>query len=143
MVFIRRGARMKTFILLVISLFISSNLFAANQFKIIDRGDQEVTIPGYTVPAGGFNSSFVVIKNIGNLKPKDVIGVANIGGGYGNYKSRLPITSGYGNSNSFTVIIAFSKSDKEIICVSESWNHGVDEQVWDDLTFDLSWYLLK
>lgn len=134
---------MKTFVLFMMSLFISANLFAADHFKIIDRGNQEVTIPGYTVIAGGYNSSFVVIKNIGNLKPKDVIGVANIGGGSGNYKSHLPITSGYGSSNSFTVIIAFSKSDKEIICISESWNHGTEEQVWDDLTFDLSWYLLK
>jgi len=134
---------MKIFVLLIISLFISVNLYAADRFKIIDKGNQEVTIPGYTVIAGGYNSSFVVIKSIGNLKPKDIIGVANIGGGYGNYKSRLPITSGYGSSNSFTVTIAFSKSDKEIICVSESWNHGTEEQIWSDLTFDLSWYLLK
>jgi len=134
---------MKTFLFVVISLFISANLFGADHFKIIDRGNQEITIPGYTVSSGGYNSSFVVIKNIGNLKPKDIIGVANIGGGYGNHKSHLPITSGYGNNKSFIVSIAFSKSDKEIICVSESWNHGTEDQVWEDLTFDLSWYLLK
>src|SRR3990167_3979002 len=81
MVFIRGDTRMKIFVLLIISLFISVNLYAADRFKIIDKGNQEVTIPGYTVIAGGYNSSFVVIKNIGNLKPKDIVGVANIGGG--------------------------------------------------------------
>ena len=119
----------------------SGNL--VNSFKIIDQGVGSFTLPGYTVGAGGYNSSLVTIKgSIGIATARGVIGFADIGGGYGTYRRPLPITSGAGNSESFIVSIAYSPNDNAIICQMESWNWGAGTQTVTNKIFNLAWYLL-
>ncbi len=119
----------------------SGNL--VNSFKIIDQGVGSFTLPGYTVGAGGYNSSLVIIKgSIGIATARGVIGFADIGGGYGTYRRPLPITSGTGNSESFIVSIAYSPNDNAIICQMESWNWGAGTQTVTNKIFNLAWYLL-
>lgn len=114
-----------------------------NNFKIIDQGVGAFTLPGYTVIAGGYNSSTVIIKSsVGIATAKGVIGFSDIGGGYGIYRRPLPIKSGYGNSESFEVSIAYSPNDSAIICTSEAWNWGAGTQTVNALNFNLAWYLL-
>ena len=114
-----------------------------NNFKIIDQGVGSFTLPGYTVIAGGYNSSIVTIKSgIGISTARGVVGFSDIGGGYGAYRRKLPIKSGYGNSESFEVSIGYSPNDSAIICVSQAWNWGAGIQTVNALNFNLAWYLL-
>ena len=93
--------------------------------------------------AGGYNSSIVTIKgDIGIATARGVIGHSDIGGSYGLYRRPLPIRSGYGNSESFEVSIAYSPNDGAIICISQAWNWGAGTQTVNALNFNLAWYLL-
>jgi len=87
--------------------------------------------------------SRVTIKNIiGITTARGVIGFSDIGGDYGAYRRLLPIISGYGNSESFKVSIAYSPNDNAIICTSQAWNWGAGTQTVYALNFNLAWYLL-
>ncbi|MCF6147266.1 MAG: hypothetical protein E3K37_01260 [Candidatus Kuenenia sp.] len=113
-------------------------------FKILDSGIQTVIIPAYSVATGSYNSAGTLIKNVASLGTleKGVIGFANIGGGYGRYKRQLPIRSGFGNANNFTVSLGYSANDGAIYCESEAWATNNTKFNVSSITFRLKWYLL-
>ena len=136
---------MKKYLLSIALVFVFySASLASENLGIVKRDKQSITFEPIEVAAGSIETQFIVIKSgVSNIFT-NVTGFADIAGSYGQYKRQLPITSTFNNpSHYFTVSIAYSKSDKSIICLQEFWNTSSDTYEFPELQFDLEWYLLK
>lgn len=119
-------------------------LLAGESLGIVKRGKQSIVFDPIEVAAGSIETQFIIIKSGINKTFTNVTGFADIAGSYGKYKRQLPITSTFNNpSHHFTVSVAYSASDKSIICLQECWNSSEEDYEFPELQFDLEWYLLK
>ena len=117
---------------------------AGESLGIVKRGKQTITFDPIEVAAGSIETQIVIIKSGVSKIFTNVIGFADIAGSYGKYKRQLPITSTFNNpSHRFTISVAYSESDKSIICLQECWNLSEENYEFSELKFDLEWYLLK
>lgn len=136
---------MKKYLLSIALVFVfCSASLASENLGIVKRGKQSITFEPIEVAAGSIETQFIIIKSGVSNVFTNVTGFADIAGSYGQYKRQLPITSTFNNpSHHFTVSIAYSKSDKSIICLQECWNTSDESYEFPELQFDLEWYLLK
>lgn len=132
----------KIFICLTV-LFVSTTTLFADRVKINDKGIVDVEFESIEVGAGSFDSQIFIIGNI-ESEIRGVMGFADIGGDYGSYERQLPITSTYDNpAHYFTVSLAYSESDKAVICIRECWNNSEEDYEFPGLYFELRWLILK
>ena len=117
---------------------------AGESLGIVKRGKQTITFDPIEVTAGSIETQVIIIKSGVSKIFTNITGFADIAGSYGKYKRQLPITSTFDNSSHhFTVSVAYSESDKGIICLQECWNSSEENYEFPELQFDLEWYLLK
>ncbi len=136
---------MKKYLLSLAFVFVFCSVsFAGEALSIVKIGKQSITFEPIKVAAGSIETQIIIIKSGVSNVFTNVTGFADIAGSYGQYKRQLPITSTFNNpSHYFTVSIAYSKSDKSIICLQECWNSSEEDYKFPELQFDLEWYLLK
>ena len=125
-------------------LIFCSFAFPSENLSIVKRGKQTITFDPIEVTAGSIETQVIIIKSGVSKIFTNITGFANIAGSYGKYKRQLPITSTFNNpSHHFTVSVAYSESDKSILCLQECWNSSEENYEFPELQFDLEWYLLK
>ncbi|MCF6147265.1 MAG: hypothetical protein E3K37_01255 [Candidatus Kuenenia sp.] len=129
-------------LIILLCLFITNNVFG-ERLHIKNKEDISVLFDAMEVGAGSFDSQIFYVKNI-DTKIKGVIGFADIGGGYGSYERQLPITSTYDNSSHYFVVsLAYSATDKAMICIRECWNNSDGDYKFPELDFVLKYAIIK